>query len=176
MEYFGINTPIDSGGVTYGFNFSENWINGDNGSGGKYTWVVPNFQGGKIENNNFVNIDVTYQTSTWDGYQSSNTGYNYTLPPVPLRPATLLNSHAGNVKFTKIGGVVYLSGSITTATNGAAVINLPLWYRPTGLISVSSFGSSSQQGVVTIDGTNGNVVVTSIHTYMVFDGVSFLLA
>jgi len=174
MEYFGSNTPIDSVAVTYGFNFSENWINGDNGSGGKYTWIMPNFQGGKIEHNRFVNIDVTFQGNTYDGYQTGNSSYNTTLPAVPARTATLLNGHSGSVTFTKINGVVYLGGFITTATNGAAVINLPVGYRPGGTINFTAYGSTTQQGTVTVDAVNGNVVVVSIHTSITFSSISFI--
>jgi hypothetical protein len=174
MEYFGANTPIDSTAITYGFNFSENWINGDNGSGGKYTWVMPNFQGGKIDNNRVVNIDVTYQSNTFDGSESGNSLYNATLPPVPLRSTTLLNGHTGTLTYTKVNGVVYLDGAITSATNGAAIISLPAGYRPTENLNIPKYGSSTQSGLVTIDAVNGNIVVTSIHTYITFNGLSFL--
>ena len=165
IEYFSVNTPIDSTNLIVGFVFDSNWLNGDDLANGRRTWIFPYTQGGSFSNNSLSNLIVTYQAGTRDITYNGNATYNTNVS----RPATslsLLNSHLGTVNFTKVDSIVSVYGNITTGLNAGTIGQLPVGYRPTENLVVNGFS---------ID-TLGNIAVSGATVANRFINVIFLVS
>lgn len=69
------------------------------------------------------------------------------------------------------GEVVHLQGLLATGTNGAAVFQLPVGYRPSRLLHVQHYTASGPQ--LLIIGSDGNVVPNGGATWWSLSAISF---
>ncbi len=168
-------TSINETAILSSVNFVNNIINGDNGTGNTNTWSMPLLNSATFSNNTVNNQNILWKNNSKNIVLGQNNLYNSLIPKPPMTNTSLLNGHVGNLYYTCVNGIVFIEGSITTATNPNAIINLPDGLRPTTLLRFIAFGNSNTQQSIVLIETNGNIVVESGgFTNVTLSGISFL--